>query len=168
MRQLRRIRRKFDVICVVCKNKAVARQAAKDRRVDLLSFPLVDFRKRFFDRAEAELARSGLAALEIIIKPLLVLDSAPRIRLLSYLHREIAVAKSFGVPVVVSSGVSQELLLRNMNEIAALCFLFGLDKISALDACSKIPFGVVIRNREKLRKNFVSPGIKLIKEGRAR
>jgi RNase P/RNase MRP subunit p30 len=167
-RQLRRLRRKFEVICVVCESKAVARQAAKDRRVDLLSFPLLDFRKRFFDRAEAELARTGLAALEIITKPLLVLESAPRIRLLSYLRREVAIAKSFGVPVVVSSGVSQELLLRNLNEMAALSFLFGLDKVFALDACSKIPFGVVKRNREKLGRNFVAPGIKLVKEGRGR
>lgn len=58
--QLRRLRRKFEVICVLCESKEVARQAAKDRRVDLLSFPLLDFRRRFFDRAEAELARAAL------------------------------------------------------------------------------------------------------------
>ena len=37
--QLRRLRRKFEVICVTCENKEVARQAAKDHRVDLLNFP---------------------------------------------------------------------------------------------------------------------------------
>jgi RNase P/RNase MRP subunit p30 len=41
--QLRRLRRKFEVICVSCENKPVARQAAKDRRVDLLNFPLLRF-----------------------------------------------------------------------------------------------------------------------------
>ena len=73
-RQLRRLRRKFEIVCVNCENKAVARQAAKDRRVDLLNFPHQDFHRRFFDRAEAELASNSLAALEIDVKPLLVLE----------------------------------------------------------------------------------------------
>src|SRR4030042_1891743 len=72
MHQLRRLRRKFEVICVACENKEVARQAAKDRRVDLLNFPSLDYHNRFFDRAEAELASNSIAALEVDMKPLLV------------------------------------------------------------------------------------------------
>ena len=165
-RQLRRLRRKFEVVCVSCESKEVARQAAKDRRVDLLSFPLLDFRRRFFDRAEAELACNGLAALEVDAKPLLVLVGPARVRLLSYLRRETAVAKSFGVPVVVSSGASQELLMRKPREMAALGFLFGLDEVSGLDAVSKSPAALVKRNREKLGAGFVAPGIRVVKEGR--
>ena len=56
LKDLRRFRRKFEVISVVCASKAVARLAAKDRRVDLLSFPFTDLRRRFFDDAEAALA----------------------------------------------------------------------------------------------------------------
>ena len=166
MRQLRRLRRKFEVVCVSCESKEVARQAAKDRRVDLLSFPLLDFRRRFFDRAEAELACNGLAALEVDVKPLLALEGPARVRLLSYLRRETAVAKSFGVPVVISSGVSQELLLRKPREMAALGFLFDLDEVSGLDAVSRSPVTLVQRNREKLEAGFVAPGIRVVKEGR--
>ncbi len=166
MRQLRRLRRKFEVVCVACESKAIARQAAKDRRVDLLSFPLLDFRRRFFDRAEAELARGGLAALEVDVKPLLVLEGPTRVRLLSFLRREAAVAKGFGVPVVVSSGVSREFLLRKPREMAALGFLFGLDEVSGLDAVSRSPVALVERNRGKLGGGFVAPGIRVVKEGR--
>ena len=131
MQQLRRLRRKFEVVCVSCENKAVARQAAKDRRVDLLNFPLLDFRRRFFDRAEAELACNSLSGLEVDVKPLLVLEGPVRVRLISSLQREAAVAMAFGVPIVVSSGVSTELLLRKPRDMAALAFLFGLDETSA-------------------------------------
>jgi RNase P/RNase MRP subunit p30 len=165
-RQLRRLRRKFEVVCVSCESKEVARQAAKDRRVDLLSFQLLDFRRRFFDRAEAELACNGLAALEVDVKPLLALEGPPRVRLLSYLRRETAVAKSFGVPIVVSSGVSQELLLRKPREMAALSFLFDLNEVSGLDTVSRSPLALVKRNREKLGAGFVAPGIRVVKEGR--
>jgi RNase P/RNase MRP subunit p30 len=164
--QLRRLRRKFEVICVTCENKEVARQAAKDHRVDLLNFPAVDFRKRFFDRAEAELASKSLAALEIDIKPLLVLEGPARVRLLSSLRRETAIAREFHVPIVVSSGVANEALLRKPRELAALAFLFGLDETSALEAISQNPVSIVKRNRQKLSPKFVAPGIRVIKEGK--
>ena len=166
IRQVRRLRRKFEVVCVGCENKAVARQAAKDRRIDLLSFPLLDFRRRFFDRAEAELASNSLATLEVELKPLLVLEGPVRVRLLSCLRREVAVAKKFHVPVVVSSGVSKELLLRKPREMAALSFLFGLDEVSGLEAVSQSANSIVERNREKLKGGFVAPGIRVVKEGK--
>jgi RNase P/RNase MRP subunit p30 len=166
LHQLRRLRRRFELICVKCENKEVARQAAKDRRVDLLIFPLLDFRRRFFDRAEAQLAGNSLAALEIDMKPLLVLEGPVRIRLLSSLRREAAIAKEFHVPIVVSSGVVEERFLRKPREMAALAFLFGLDKVSALKAVSQNAGAIVKRNREKLSSKFVAPGIRVIKEGK--
>jgi RNase P/RNase MRP subunit p30 len=126
---------------------------------------LLDSRRRFFDGAEAELATGGLSALEVDVKPLLVLEGAARVRLLSWLRREVSVARRFGVPVVVSSGVSAELLLRKPREMAALGFLFGLDKVSGLDAVSRNVGAIVERNREKLSTEFVAPGIRVVKEG---
>jgi len=164
--QLRRLRRKFEVICVLCESKEVARQAAKDRRVDLLSFPLLDFRKRFFDRAEAELASSSLATLEVDVKPLLVLEGPARVRLLSCLRRETAIARDFHLSVVLSSGVSEVSFLRKPREMAALASLFGLEGDAGLDAVSANPSAIVKRNREKLDKGFVAPGIRVVKEGK--
>jgi ribonuclease P/MRP protein subunit RPP1 len=165
MTVLRRIRRKFEVICVICDTKEVARQAAKDRRVDLLNFPSLDYHKRFFDRSEAELACNSLAALEIDVKPLLVLDGPSRIRFLSSLRREIAIAQEFHVPLIVSSGVSDERFMRMPRDMSSLAFLFGLDEADALDAVSSNPIAIIKRNREKLSSRFVAPGISIVKEG---
>lgn len=98
---LRKLRRKFEIICVLCENKEVARQAAKDRRVDLLNFPLLDYRKRFFDQAEAELAANSVAGFEIDLRPLLVLEGPSRVRLLSCLRREVNLALSFNLTIVL-------------------------------------------------------------------
>ncbi len=165
MNQLRKLRRKFEIVCVLCENKEVARQAAKDRRVDLLNFPATDYTKRYFDRAEAELASKSLASLEIDAKPILLLDGVARIRLLSSLRKEVSTAKEFNVPVVFSSGTSSELLLRKPMELAALTFLFGFDEVSGLNAVSVNPLNIVRRNRTKLNADFVAPGIRVIKEG---
>jgi len=163
---LRRLRRRFEIIAVMCDSKNVARQAAKDRRVDLLNFPSIDFRRRFFDRAEAELASNGLVSLEIDIKLLLTLEGIARIRLLSNLRREAAIATEFHVPIVISSGVSDETLMRKPKELAALASLFDLDEVSATEAVSRNPFAIVKRNREKLSSRFVAPGIRIIRRGR--
>jgi len=165
MNSLRRLRRKFDIICVTCDDKELSRQAAKDRRVDLLNFPNIDYRKRFFDRSEAELASSGTAALEIDIKPLLVLEGYLRTRFLSCIRREIAIAKTFSVPVIISSGVNEERFMRMPRDMASLSYLFGLDAVEALDAVSSNPLSIVLRNREKLDDHFIAPGIRIVKEG---
>ena len=166
MRFLRKVRRKVEVICIVCDNKEIARQAAKDHRVDLVNFPSLDYHKRFFDRAEAELASCSQTALEVDIKPLLVLDGPPRVRLLSSLRREVGIAREFHVPIVVSSGVSETALMRMPRDMASLAYLFGLTETEALDAVSSNPMAIVQRNREKLGATYVAPGIRLVKEGK--
>jgi len=163
---LRRFRRRFEIVAVICESKNVARQAAKDRRVDLLNFPSLDFRNRFFDKAEAELASKGLASLEIDMKPLLILEGPVRIRLLSNLRRETSIAQDFHVPIVISSGVSDGLLMRKPRELAALASLFDLDEASAMEAVSRNPLAIVKRNRDKLSSRFVAPGIRIVRRGK--
>ena len=166
IRNLRKLRRRFEIIAVVCESKHVARQAAKDRRVDILNFPSHNRRKRFFDKAEGELASNALGSLEIDIKPLLTLEGPARTRLLSSLRREVTIAENFHVPIVISSGATSELLMRKPREMAALTSLFDLDKSSAIQAISKNPMAIVKRNREKLSPNFVAPGIRLVRRGK--
>ncbi|MEM2440685.1 MAG: RNase P subunit p30 family protein, partial [Candidatus Bathyarchaeia archaeon] len=134
-------------------------------RVDLLNFPAMDPRRRFFDKAEAELASSSVAALEIDIRPLLVLRGPARIMLLAALRKEMMTAEDYNVPVVVSSGATSPLQMRKPLEVAALASLFDMDKPTALDAVSKTPLDIVERNREKLSPNFVAPGIRIIRRG---
>jgi ribonuclease P/MRP protein subunit RPP1 len=166
MRFLRKYRRKLEIICVICDDKEIARSAAKDHRVDLISFPSLDYYKRFFDRAEAELANCSQTALEVDLKSLLVLEGPPRARLLSSLRREVALAKEFKVPVVLSSGAGEEQLMRMPRDLASLAYLFGMSETEALDAVSTVPREIVEANRLKLGEGFVAPGITVIKEGK--
>jgi ribonuclease P/MRP protein subunit RPP1 len=162
LHDLRRFRRKFDVVSVTCTSKGVARQAAKDRRVDLLHFSATNLRKRFFDRAEAELASKALSYLEIEMAPLLLLTGFSRIRLLSRLRREAAIAEKFKVPVTISSGATNEYLIRRPHDYAALATLFDMPISSALRAISENPVAMVERNREKLSPGYVAPGIRVV------
>lgn len=167
MRFLRKFRRKAEVICIICDDKEIARSAAKDHRVDLINFPSLDYHKRFFDRAEAELAVSNQTALEVDVKSLLVLEGPPRVRLLSSLRREVALAKEFHVPLVISSGASEARFMRMPRDMASIAYLFGLNETEALDAVSTNPAHIVAVNRMKLGPKFIAPGITVLKEGKA-
>jgi RNase P/RNase MRP subunit p30 len=166
LNNIRRLRRKFEIVGVVCDSKTVARLAGKDRRVDVLNFPSIDFRRRFFDRAEAELASGALACLEIDARQLLMLEGSDRVKLLTCLRRETAAARQFGVPIILSSGVSNAMFLRKPMEMAALACLFDLDRSHALRMVSENPAGIVKRNKEKLSSRFVAPGIRVVRKGR--
>jgi RNase P/RNase MRP subunit p30 len=116
--------------------------------------------------AEAELASNSLASLEIDVKPLLTLEGTLRIRLLSILRRMVETARESHVPIIVSSGVSEELLMRKPMELASLASLVGLHEAFAVDAVSKNPVAIVRRNREKLSWRFVAPGIRVVRRGK--
>jgi RNase P/RNase MRP subunit p30 len=162
LRDLRRYRRKYEIVAVRCNTKDVARQAAKDRRVDLLQFSATNFRQRFFDKQEAELASQALSSLEIEMAPLLQLTSFSRIRLLSRLRKEVATSERADVPITLSSGATTEQLMRGPHDYAALTTIFDLSLPSALNALSETPSSTVERNREKLSPDFVSPGIRIV------
>ena len=163
LNDLRRFRRRFEVISVMCTSKTVARQAAKDRRVDLLSFPSTDPRRRFFNDAEAELASKALSSLEIDMVFLLSSKGFSRIRLLSCLRKEVAIAKRFHVPVVISSGATDERLMRGPHDYASLASLFNMTPSLALHAISQDPLTMVKRNRGKLSPDYVAEGVRVIR-----
>ncbi len=160
---LRRLRRRFELVSVFCASKVVARQAARDRRVDLLSFPVADYPKVFFDRADAELASNAMACLEIDTQPLLSLNGYARVRLLSILRREVTVAKSFNVPIVLSSGATDTWFLRKPQDLASLGVLVDLDLPLALESLSDIPLKIVERNRRKLSPDHVVSGVRVVR-----
>ncbi|MEA2090041.1 MAG: RNase P subunit p30 family protein [Thermoproteota archaeon] len=166
LNRLRQFRRKFEIVSVVCTLKKVAREAAKDRRVDLLSFPPVHLRRCFFDHAEAELASKVFASLEIEMAPLLELEGLRRIQLLSRLRREVKIAVKFNVPIVLSSGAKNVYFMRSPHDYAALTSLFDMTQPLALCSFSETPLSLVKRNREKLSPSYVAPGVRVVRRGK--
>jgi ribonuclease P/MRP protein subunit RPP1 len=166
LKNLRRFRRRFEVVAVRCLSKGPARQAAKDHRVDILIFPSEDPRRRFFDNAEAKLASQATAALEINLAMLLRETGSYRTRILSCLRREVAIAKKFDIPVLLSSNAVDAIALRGPADLASLSTMFGMDNASALDAVSTVPWGIVEENRKKLDSSYVARGVRILRSGK--
>jgi ribonuclease P/MRP protein subunit RPP1 len=94
------------------------------------------------------------------------LEGPARSRLLSNLRRETETAKAFHIPIILSSGTSDLMLMRRPMDMAALASLFDLENEQALQAVSENPVGIVKRNRGKLNSTFVAPGIRVVRRGK--
>lgn len=159
---LRRLRRRYEVVAVECNSKAVARQAAKDNRVDILDFPssAASRRRVSFDRQEASLASQANCAYEINLVQILKLGPIAAGKFMSLMKDEVRNATRYDVPIIISSGAKDPLLLRGPRELAAVTDLLDIEEDRSLDAVSTTPWDMVARNREKLEPGFVAPGVR--------
>jgi len=162
---LRRVRRKYEIVAVHCENKAVSRQAAKDHRVDILTFPpLKTGRSRVsLDRQGASLAADSNCAYEVSLSDLLDTSAGERARVIVNLKRNIWNAEREGVPVLATSGAATPLRMREPRAIASITSLLDLPEEKGLDAVSVTPTMILERNRAKLGPGFVSPGVKEVR-----
>ena len=159
LRLLRKWRRKFEIIAVECVSPKSSLVAARDRRVDLLYFQPFESRLGF----QRSIAKLCNAAFEINVSPLTRPRTSTKLAVLFKLSNEIAIAKDYGIPTVLSSGAENQFMLRSPKDLAALATMVGLDLDEALDAVSKNPISIVERNRSKLRPSHVAEGVKVMR-----
>ena len=163
-RMLKGNRRKHEVISVLCLSKGVARQAAKDPRVDLLRFPRDTSRRRtvWLDRQQASLAGESGCHYEVVASDLLIQDPEKLGYVIKQLRKEVLNARRSDVPVVLSSGANSVHDMRDPKSLAALMSLAGLGEEESLDLVSVNPSALVERNRDKLSASYVSPGVRVM------
>ena len=157
---LKRYRLKYEIIAVTCESFKVAKQAARDRRVDLLNFPVSA--RPYFDQSTAQLASASNAALEITLSELVLNEGMQRVMAMNKILKEIQTARNFKIPVVVSSGARNLYHLRGPSEVIALGSIIGLTRKEATEAISNTPLRTIERNKKKLSPDYV-PGVKLIR-----
>ena len=159
MDQLNRYRRSYVVVSVTCTSKNVARQAAKDHRVDILRFPRGDGSPAWMDRQQAQLAAGSHCLYEVDAQELMIRDPARLEAALALIRRELGNARGHGVPVVLSSGARSPQEMRDPRSMASLMDLVGVGEEEALGMVSDTPWGLVERNRDKLSGAYILPGV---------
>ena len=153
---LSRVKNRFSIVAVSCSTKAVARQAAKDHRVDVLMFPGDHSERKLvgLDEQEAKLAAGIGCSFEISAIELISGSSTRITELLKLLKKEITIARRHDLPVIMSSGASTALELREPRALSAILDLLDIGEESSLDMISANPFIVVERGRKKLKSSL--------------
>jgi len=160
---LKRFRLKYEIVAIKCIDHKVAKQAAKDHRVDLLNFPINS--RIIFDEPTAQLASTSNAALEITFSDLIMNQEMQRVITIDKLYREVKNAHRYKVPIILSSGAKTPYQLREPRDIAALVSVIGLVQKEALEALSSLPLKIIEINREKLKPDYAR-GVRLIRRGK--
>jgi RNase P/RNase MRP subunit p30 len=148
---LKRNWKKYDIIAVRCLSKDVARKAAKDNRVDILLFPEdPDQRKKnWLDHHEAALLAGEDHAYEINASELLTTKPSHLSKTISQIKRDLVVASRHEIPVVLSSGASTPIMMREPKALIALATLLDIEESYATDMTSTIPEIILQRKKAK-------------------
>jgi RNase P/RNase MRP subunit p30 len=159
---LRRVRRLYEVVAVECRSKAVARQAARDHRVDVVYLPPDS--GLWFDEAEARLSAQTGCAYEINLSEFLALLGEGDARALRRVAEGVENAYRKDVDIVLSSGASTRLEMRDPRGLASTLTLLDVEYEEALEMVSENPWSIVQRNRRRLSGEYVTSGVRIIRE----
>lgn len=164
-KKLQRHRNKAEIIVVHCTTKSVARQAARDNRVDFVRFPISDGKPtHFLDRRQARLMRDTGSGYEVSIHNLLVDDGLELVKRINVIRKSLSIAMKHDLPVVASSGAQDIYGLREPFGLVSVLSLLGVDEDSGLDMISIVPNAIIEENRAKLGPNFIEPGVWILDE----
>jgi len=159
LESLRLLRGRFEVVAVNCVAAEAVNVAARDGRVDIISFrphhPHVGFRQ--------STANICNAALEIVLSWIVGAPASLRGRVIGGVARHISVARSSRVPVLVSSGAENPFMLRAPRDMAAVAAsVLGVDVDEALDFTSTVPNSIVDRNRARMKPQYIGNGVRVV------
>jgi RNase P/RNase MRP subunit p30 len=162
-RSLRNSRWHNEIITVNCRNKSVARQAGRDNRVDLITYPLVEkWKENHLNHQQAGLMRDSGCGYLVDLSLLLTNDAYILSKRTEFLKRNVHNALKRDIPVVASSYAVDKWGQRDPYGLASLLSLLGVEEEKALDMVSSVPYDIVKRNRGKLKDSYIIPGVWVI------
>ena len=157
LKNLRRFRRKYEIVSVDCSVPSVSRVAVRDRRVDVVYFP----RRETANVFRGELAKSCRAALEFDLSEFTSgLGSEAE---LQRLRREIEVAADGSTAVIGSTKASNPFELRSLRDVAAILHVFGLPLSTAVRGVSDVPLAIVRKNRLRMEESRPEEGVTVLR-----
>jgi ribonuclease P/MRP protein subunit RPP1 len=156
---LKKSRRNYEIVSVICNSKKVAGQAAKDYRVDVLLYQQEFWKNSgvWFDRNQASLARESGCCYEINTNIILKIDQKFLPQYLRNIKKEVLLAQRYEVPIIVSSGATSVSEMKGPRSLVALMSLLDIPEKDALEMVSSIPLKIIKTNRSKLNDNFLNP-----------
>jgi len=158
LKELRVLRRDFEIVAIECKSSEVLSVAQRDSRVDVIYLDTASSRRGL----PLNKASLSSAHLEVNMSTLTQTPRLPEHLQLARIEKEIAKAKQNRFRIIISSGADNPMYLRAPRDVAAVGMLLGLDKDEAVKSISSIPISLVNRNRMKLGSRYAGENIRII------
>lgn len=163
LRFLSGIRRDFDVLLARGGDLKLNREACETPEVDILTHPEFDRQDSGLDHVSAKFAAQNKVAIEINFREILVSNNKTRAKILANIKQNIKLAKKYKAPIIICSGVISHWELRDPMCLISLANQLGLEMNEAKEAISKVPESIIKKIKERKSKNWILPGVKVVK-----
>ncbi len=153
-----------DIISVESMDKNIQIQAAKDSRVDIISFSDQNVIKTI-SPGIISLTKQNNSFIEFSLAPIMTRNQAVQSRYLRSLYRAVQLAIQLKVNYIVSGNFDDFFKLRHPRALMSVCHtLLGIPLLSAKKAFSKNVLNLIDRVQSRQDKNILESGVKILNE----
>ncbi|TKJ27747.1 MAG: hypothetical protein CEE42_00810 [Promethearchaeota archaeon Loki_b31] len=154
-----------DIISVESMDKNIQIQAAKDSRVDIISFSDQNVIKTI-SPGIISLIKQNRSFIEFSLASIMTRNQAVQSRYLRSLYRAVQLAMQLKVNYIISGNFDDIFKLRHPRALISVCHtLLGIPLLSAKKAFSENVLTLINRVQARQDKNIIESGVKLLNEG---
>lgn len=156
-------RREFEVLLVRGGDLKLNRIACETPEVDILTHPEYNRLDPGLDHIAFKLASKNKVAIEMNFREILFSTKKNRSLILKNIAQNLRLAKKYKVPIIICSGAISQWELRAPECLISMACQLGLELKEAKDAMSKVPQEIIKLIEERKDKNWIMPGVKVVK-----
>ncbi len=154
-----------DIFSIETLNKDIQLQAAKDSRVDIISFSNIDILKSL-SPGVISLTKQNNSFIEFSLAPIMTRNKAFQSKNFRILFRSLQLAKKMKANYIISGNFNNYFDLRHPRALISICnSLLGLSLIEAKTAFRENPKKILLRVKDRMNESIIESGVKLIKGG---
>ena len=164
-KKLKGIGQSSNIIVVESADKKIQIQAAKDSRVDVISFSEQAVLKTIFPGV-ISLTKQNQSFIEFSLAPIMVKNKSLQSKNLRNLYRGVQLANNLNANYIISGNFDELYSLRHPRALISVCHtLLGISLLRAKNCFSKNIVSILNRVQMRQDKNFIESGVKLINRG---
>ena len=165
IKKLKGIGQSANVIVVESADKKIQIQAAKDSRVDIISFSEQNALKTIFPGV-ISLTKQNQSFIEFSLASIMVKNKSLQSKNLRNLYRGVQLATNLNANYIISGNFDDLYSLRHPRSLISVCHtLLGISLLQAKNSFSKNVVSLLNRVQMRQDKNFIESGVKLINRG---
>jgi len=153
------------IISVESSDRKVQIQAAKDSRVDIISFS-ADHIIKTITPGVLSLTKQNNSYIEFSLGPIMVKNKAIQSRFLRSLYRALQLAMQLNANYIISGNFADLFELRHPRALVSISHtLLDIPLLNAKKAFSENVLALINRAKNRQDKNYIEPGVKIINRG---
>ena len=165
IKKLKGIGQSSNVIVVESADKKIQIQAAKDSRVDVISFSEQAVLKTIFPGV-ISLTKQNQSFIEFSLASIMIKNKSLQSKNLRNLYRGVQLANKLNANYIISGNFDDLYSIRHPRALISVCHtLLGISMMRAKNCFSKNVVSLLNRVQMRQDRNFIESGVKIINRG---